>query len=124
MPNRWKLLYQPANEDGHKVFIDTVDGRVSLADWSGHAPHETDDGPLIVKPEAIVTITWSNSYGLTFVVPVYVTRTEEEGTVWTTEGTIRALVPKMNLRFLASKYFERLEKRVRFARGLLDVCQG
>jgi len=94
--NRWHRLHTPRKRNnGHLIFKDTA-GAVSLCDWSGNDPDQTDDGPLIVMPHTRVTVTYDRS--VTFIVPVYVTRTGEMSVVWVDADTMRALADHVPLR--------------------------
>ena len=56
----------------HQIFINSLD-EVVIADQSGTTPDETDDGPLIVAPDAEVTVSFGLDW-VTFRVPVLVAR--------------------------------------------------
>lgn len=56
----------------HQIFINSLD-EVVIADQSGLTPDETDDGPLIVAPDADVVVSFGLS-GLQFRVTVLVAR--------------------------------------------------
>lgn len=56
----------------HQIFLNGH-GEVVIADQSGTNPDQTDDGPLIVAPDAEVTVSFGLDW-VTFRVPVLVAR--------------------------------------------------
>lgn len=85
----YRLIHRSSN---HQLFINS-NGEVVIADQSGDTPDHTDDGPLIVPPDADVLICYDDFGGvsgvrvdLTFRVKVLIGR---DGTDW---GSV-----KMNL---------------------------
>ena len=92
----------------HQLFLNEH-GKVVIADQSGTNPDETDDGPLIVAPDAVVLVQYSADYGLTFRVPVLVARSGSDGNVVTLiPEDFRALHRQLpNLRVRATESFTR-----------------
>lgn len=91
-----QLLYRPPKSGrGHKLFLNPETSEISICDWSGATPAQTDDGPLIVgklKSEIRITASFSKLTGAVhFEVPVNVPRTGEKGRVWLDTDTMRAL---------------------------------
>jgi hypothetical protein len=91
-----QLLYRPPKSGrGHKLFLDPETSEISICDWSGATPAQSDDGPLVVgklKSEVRVTASFSKLTGAVhFEVPVHVPRTGEKGRVWLDTATMRAL---------------------------------
>ncbi len=84
-----ELLYRPVRQDGHKVF--RTQWGISLCDFSGPTPDDTDDGPLIVEPFTRCTVGLYNNK-LEYTVPVTCTRSKSNGVVCTSHGTFMALV--------------------------------
>jgi hypothetical protein len=63
------------NAHGHRFFRDH-DGRISVCDWSGDFPEETDDGPLIIEPGVRCTVECNENNNVLVRVPVRVERKE------------------------------------------------
>jgi hypothetical protein len=111
-----RCLHRPAKpRNGHKVFAN-AEGLISLCDWSGRTPECTDDGPLIVKPGTIVTVTFYRGE-VVYTVPVDVPRTGGDGRVWIDTETMRGLSAVVPLRVDRSPEFEALRLDVEFAAG-------
>ena len=76
---KYRLIHRSSN---HQLFINS-NGEVVIADQSGDTPDHTDDGPLIVPPDAQVVIGYDDFHGagasLYFRVKVLVGR---DGTEW------------------------------------------
>lgn len=96
----------------HQLFINDLD-EVVIADQSGMTPDETDDGPLIVPPDAEVTVGFGFD-GVIFQVPVLVARNGYgRNFVWMTLNDFRALHKKLpDLRVKASDSFKRTLARI------------
>ena len=93
--------------NNHQLFINDLD-EVVIGDQSGMTPDETDDGPLIVAPDARVEVQYSTDYGLAFLVPVLVPRTKETGKVAMILEDFRALHKQLpDIRVKAGDSFKR-----------------
>jgi hypothetical protein len=87
---RYQLLFRPRRaSEGHKVFREVETGRIAMADWSGFAPDETDDGPLYVQRGQEIQLELSK-YGPVVVVPVKC-RDGSDAKTWTNSETAEAL---------------------------------
>ena len=99
----YACLFAPPHMHGHKVFVENETGRVSLADWSGYFPNQTDDGPLFVAPDAEIEVVLHQDR-LFGVVPVAVRWQADRRAVVRTElttlGVLRQALP--NLTFTAT----------------------
>lgn len=117
---KWTLIHTPRiAEDGHKLHRRS-DGAVSITDWSGETPDETDDGPLIVEPGTIVTVHYEKPYGVIYIVPSRVERDGGRiGRVWSGPETMRALSKAVDVRVEYDASFKRIQKEVFFA-GMLS----
>jgi hypothetical protein len=100
----WETVYRSliAN-DGHKIFLRPADGAISLCDWSGATPGTTDDGPLIVAPNAECTGDWlGTGGGFFFHVPVKMERPTDVGGAYVainpkTMRELRKVLPKLRI---------------------------
>lgn len=57
----WITLRMPREDDGHKYFRDRATGQVAIADWSGHYPHQTDDGVLWLDLNRAISLDVPNN---------------------------------------------------------------
>lgn len=113
MNNAWTRLFTPPrNGDGHKVSRRVADGAISLHDWSGNNPYTTDDGPLIVAPGTIVTVTVCRG-DVVYIVPAHCERSDDAGKVWTTQATMDALVKALpSIRVEYDDHFRRAQDAI------------
>jgi len=79
----WSTLHQPKTadgkrcQDGHKLFRCNESGQLAIADWSGHYPHQTDDGILFVSKSQPVVLSLSEfSAGVLGDLPVWSLRAQ------------------------------------------------
>lgn len=97
----YSCLFAPPHMHGHKVFVENETGRISLADWSGHFPNQTDDGPLFVAPDAEIDVVLHRDK-LFGVVPVTVRwQADRRSNVWTelpTLGALRKALPTLTFK--------------------------
>lgn len=77
---QWKTLRMPREMQGHKFFADQ-DGRIAIADWSGHYPHETDDGVLWLDPGRPMSVWFRPDARVMVLIPLLNKRGEETSTV-------------------------------------------
>lgn len=66
---QWKTLRMPREMQGHKFFANE-DGRIAIADWSGHYPHQTDDGVLWLDPSRAMTVWFRKGESTMVVIPL------------------------------------------------------
>lgn len=99
----------------HRLFRNDA-GDVSICDNSGVTPDSTDDGPLVVRPGAVVEVTVHNGKPL-FIVPVRCTRDDSDSRCWITFGTMRALAAVVAVTFTRSPEFVTMAAAVAFVEG-------
>lgn len=96
----YALVFKPARMHGHKVFVENETGRISLADYSGYFPNQTDDGPLFVDPHAEIEIVLHRDRLFGFV-PVSIRwQADLRSHVWTelpTLGALRRALPTLTI---------------------------
>ena len=66
---QWKTLRMPREMQGHKFFANE-DGRIAIADWSGHYPHQTDDGVLWLDPGRAIEIRFKKGESVMAFIPL------------------------------------------------------
>lgn len=77
---QWKTLRMPLNMEGHKFFA-APDGRIAIADWSGHYPHQTDDGVLWLDPSRAMRVWLRPREPVLVVIPLINKAGEQTATV-------------------------------------------
>lgn len=101
----------------HSLFED-ADGNVSICDQSGDTPDQTDDGPLVVMPDAVCFVSYNRLGGyLYYRVPVIKLR-GRMGLSCAHLSTkdfaaLRAMLP--DLQVVRSEEFAEIENEVRAA---------
>lgn len=77
---QWKTLRMPREMQGHKFFANE-DGRIAIADWSGHYPHQTDDGPLWLDTSRAMNVWFRPGESVSIFIPLLNERGEQTATV-------------------------------------------
>jgi hypothetical protein len=77
---QWKTLRMPREMQGHKFFA-APDGRIAIADWSGHFPHQTEDGVLWLDPSRAMRVWFRAREAVSVVIPLLNEKGEQTATV-------------------------------------------
>ena len=72
MAHKWKFVCK-LEKNGHRLFMDESNGKVAIADNSGHFPDQTDDGALWLD------FTRSIAIGRDFTAALPVTKERDNG---------------------------------------------
>lgn len=86
-----EVIFCSRKYDDHKIFREPETGRISIADWSGYRPEDTEDGPLLVDEQAHGEVGMYRGR-LLFNIPVWCLRTQSDGRVSTSFDTMCALM--------------------------------